>query len=593
MAAKNEAAAAAPVAPASESELAAIAGAERLTGDGPFAVSAGGVDLLLVRTKAGPRVFQGRCPHQGALLGEGELEGETVVCRNHRWRFSALDGRRQGGPQCLVACPVVEEAGQLLVDLAPLAAERPETERRRGLGDLPGPAGLPLLGNALDMDLPNLHRVVEGWVEKYGPLYTFRVGRRRTLAVADPALSQQVLRARPETFRRVSNLEPIFVELGVAGVFSAEGAAWRPQRRLAMEALSHRHLRGFYPTLRMVAERLRGRWEKAAERQDTLDVVEELKRFTVDVTTSLTFGKDVNTIEEAGDDVIQRRLELLFPAFNRRIMALVPLWRLIKLPRDRRLDRALAEVRTWLEGLVREARERLAVDPGRASHPSNFLEAMLAARDEAGRPFEDPVIFGNLMTMLLAGEDTTAFTLAWAVHQLCDSHATVEALRVELDEALGPDPVPGDIDTAGGLAYAGAIANETMRLRPVAPVLLFEAIVDTTLGDIAVPAQTNVLVLPRPPVLAHEHFYAAETFLPERWLEPISAGAHEPATHIPFGSGPRICPGRSLALLEMKLVLAMLYKNFEVVRVGESADVRELFAFTMGPQGLRVQLRRR
>jgi cytochrome P450 len=84
------------------------------------------------------------------------------------------------------------------------------------------------------------------------------------------------------------------------------------------------------------------------------------------------------------------------------------------------------------------------------------------------------------------------------------------------------------------------------------------------------------------------------TFRPERWLEGAASGAtHEPRAHIPFGSGPRICPGRTLALLEMKLVLAMLFGDFDVERVGDSADVKEIFAFTMAPVGVRVRLRRR
>src|SRR4029453_7413645 len=79
--------------------------------------------------------------------------------------------------------------------------------------------------------------------------------------------------------------------------------------------------------------------------------------------------------------------------------------------------------------------------------------------------------------------------------------------------------------------------------------------------------------------------------LPERWVSPL--GAHDPSAHIPFGSGPRLCPGRTLALLEMKLVLATLYRNFDVERHGRVSDVRELFSFTMSPVGLRVRLRAR
>jgi cytochrome P450 len=286
---------------------------------------------------------------------------------------------------------------------------------------------------------------------------------------------------------------------------------------------------------------------------------------------------------------MQRRLELIFPAFNRRVFAAIPLWRFVRLPRDRQLDRGLVELRTWLDGLVAEARARVAAEPGRAERPANFLEAMVQARDDAGQPFSDRLIHANLMTMLLAGEDTTAYTLAWAIHQMCESPEAVRALVAEVDGVLGSEAVPPTMELTNRLAYAAAVANETMRLRPVAPLVLLEAIVDTAVGDIEVPAGTPVLVLTRPPARDPHHFVDPEIFRPERWIAPVDA--HEPAAHLPFGSGPRICPGRSLALLEMKTVLAMLYRNFSVVRHGPASAVREHFAFTMSPTGLAVRLR--
>jgi cytochrome P450 len=136
-----------------------------------------------------------------------------------------------------------------------------------------------------------------------------------------------------------------------------------------------------------------------------------------------------------------------------------------------------------------------------------------------------------------------------------------------------------------------------MRLRPVAPVIVLEAVAATTLrspdGDIEIPDETTVVVLVRPPAREAARFHDPEAFRPERWLDGAAAGAHDPAAHIPFGSGPRICPGRSLALLEMKVALAMLYRCFDVTRVGRSEDVKELFAFTMSPTGLVVRLRGR
>src|SRR5690606_9691545 len=98
--------AAAPVAPA-WTRLTSIG---ELRGDGPFALSVDGRDLVVLRTPGGYRAFDGRCPHQGALLGEGELDGGALVCRNHRWRFSAETGRRIGGSECLIACPLERRA---------------------------------------------------------------------------------------------------------------------------------------------------------------------------------------------------------------------------------------------------------------------------------------------------------------------------------------------------------------------------------------------------------------------------------------------------------------------------------------------------
>jgi len=90
------------------------------------------------------------------------------------------------------------------------------------------------------------------------------------------------------------------------------------------------------------------------------------------------------------------------------------------------------------------------------------------------------------------------------------------------------------------------------------------------------------------------NFDRPDLFRPARWLEDrATSGPHEPSAHQPFGSGPRICPGRTLALLEMKMMLATIYQSFEVERVGSASDVREELSFTMTPVGLRIRLRPR
>ena len=564
---------------------------DELRGGGPFAASASGVDVVLVRSRSGWRAFQGRCPHQGALLGEGEIDGEALVCRNHRWRFSIASGLREGGPECLTSCPTVERGGDLFVDVSGLTSAARKHAPTRSIDELPGPKGLPLVGNLHQLESDKVHLILEGWIREYGPVYQFRMGADRLVATSDPTLTQQVLRARPETFQRGVKLDEVLSELGIKGVFNAEGEGWRPQRKLSVAALSQRNLRLLYPHIKTVAERLRGRWLKMAEAGESLDVVDELKRFTVDVTMLIVFGYDVNTVEQSGD-VIQRHLEIILPAISRRLFALVPTWRYLRLPADRRLDGALAALRAWLENLLEASRARLEAEPERRQRPSNFVEAMLSAVDEHGEPFSSGVIMSNLITMLLAGEDTTAFTLAWAIHELCDNPGWILELRREAYEALGAVIVAPDANSANRLPRATAVANEALRLRPAAPLLIMSANVDTALGDYFIPQGTGVAVLTRPAALDQANFTDPLAFRPERWLDDWS-GSHEVSAPLPFGSGPRMCPGRSLALLEMKTFLSMLCKSFDIERVGNSTDVVERFGFTMSPTALKVRLRPR
>jgi cytochrome P450 len=196
--------------------------------------------------------------------------------------------------------------------------------------------------------------------------------------------------------------------------------------------------------------------------------------------------------------------------------------------------------------------------------------------------------------MLLAGEDTTANTLAWMIHLL---HRHPQALRRVQHEVreLAPDAAAFSMDGMERLVYLDACASETMRLKPVAPFIALQALRDTTLGDVAVPAKTQIWGVLRHDSVSDRHFENPAAFVPERWLAdaapPLSAGARRAA--MPFGSGPRMCPGRYLALLEMKMAMAMLLSRFDIeaVNTPDGQEAVERMAFTMNPVGLSLRLR--
>lgn len=475
----------------------------------------------------------------------------------------------------------------------------PEVSRRpapsvRTLADLPGPKGLPLLGNMLQLDLKRLHAVLEQWAEEHGSMYQFRIAHKPVVAVTDTDLINEVLRKRPDAYRRLNAIEPVLKEMGINGVFSAEGDHWYRQRRIAMQALNNAHLRRFFDTLMKVTGRLKARWDQAVAKGSVVEAHKDLTRYTIDVTANLAFGYDVNTLETEGDD-LQRHLERIFPMVNRRINAPFPYWHFVKMPADRALEESLTFVHQAIRGYIAHSRARLANDPELAAHPTNFLEAMLAARDVEGAEFTDEEISGNVLTMLLGGEDSTASTMAWMFHFLTEYPDIQARAQAEVDEVLGKGEMLTNYRDHERLPYIEAVAFEAIRLKSVFPVLFLGTNQDVELGGVQIPAGTAIFLLTRQCGMQEQAFASPHQFLPERWMV-SRAGTqegHNTKAFVPFGAGPRFCPGRNLAVLEIKAVVAMLCRNFSISKPADAKPVEEQFGFLMAPTNLFVDMHRR
>jgi len=436
---------------------------------------------------------------------------------------------------------------------------------------------------------------MERWCDTYGSIYRLQLGKRRVIVVGEHELVATALRDRPDGFRRTTRLEEIWTELGFAGgVFGATGDAWKRQRRMVMAGFDPAHIKRYFPSLQRVTARLVGRWQEAATRSTTIDLQADLMRFTVDAIAGLAFGADVNTLQ-SDEDTIQKHLNRIFPAVFKRIFAPLPTWRWYATASDRALARSVVEVKLAVERFIAEGRARLQADPARREKPPNLLEAMLVAAGEPGSGITDQEVAGNVLVMLLAGEDTTANTIAWMIW-LLSRHP--EALAKARDEVrrVCPDPTTATFDDIARLDYIEACAHETMRLRPVAPQQGLQALRDTVVGDVQVRKGMIVFALMRRDSVSERHVPDAKAFKPERWLGAEGGTAANPAKRIsmPFGAGPRICPVRYLALLEMKMAMAALLANFEIEAVDtpDGREPREVLQIAMMPVGLTMRLRR-
>ncbi|HEY1393546.1 MAG TPA: cytochrome P450, partial [Methylibium sp.] len=363
------------------------------------------------------------------------------------------------------------------------------------------------------------------------------------------------------------------------------------QRPMVLSGLDPTHIKAFFPTLAKVTQRLARRWRQAALAGQTIDLQADLMRYTVDVTAGLAFGTDINTIESS-EEVIQTHLDKILPALSGRLFAPIQYWRYFKLPADYALGRHLEALSVAVEGFIAQARRRLQEHPELREHPTNLIEAMLAARDRERGAITDEDVSGNVLPMLLAGEDTTANTLAWMIWLLFKHPQAARRAAEEARAVLGGDGHPTQHEQLGRLDFIEACAHETMRIKPVAPINVQQAVRDTVVGGIALPAGSLVMCLMRPAATDERHFPDAQAFCPERWLTGQSASSSKRVA-MPFGAGPRICPGRYLALAEIKMVAAMLLASFsiEAIETPDGADAQERLAFTMSPVGLKMRLR--
>ena len=464
----------------------------------------------------------------------------------------------------------------------------------RKFDDLPGPRGVPVFGNLLQIDSTRVHQQVEAWCEAYGAIFKLRLGKRRLVVVGDHELISTMLRDRPDGFRRTARLEQVGAEMGLsAGLFASNGEVWKRQRRMVMAGFDPVHVKRYYPSLLRVAERLVKRWQTAARGNSRIDLQADLMRYTVDAVAGLAFGEDVNTLQ-SDEDVIQQHLNRIFPMLFKRIFSPFPVWRWWPSAADRALTHSVAEIDIAVQGFIAKARGRFAVDPGLRDEPGNLLEAMLVAADAPDSGIDDAQVAGNVLTLLLAGEDTTANTLAWMVWLLWQHPDALARAREEVDQVLGDAALP-DLAQLAALDFVEACAHETMRLRPVAPINTVQALHDTRVGDVEILEGMIVMAVMRRDATSERQLPNATAFDPARWLGDARLAGAAKRLSMPFGAGPRICPGRYLALMEIKLACALLLRHFDITAVDtpDGQAPRELLQLAMGPVGLSMRLRAR
>ena len=441
------------------------------------------------------------------------------------------------------------------------------------------------------IDVSRLHLQIESWEKEFGDVFKIKLAGIKLIVISNPELIQKILKLRPKEFQRASKLNRIIREQGIHGLFNAEHGDWEKHRSIITKGLDVKHQIQFFPELKEITERLYHKWEKDAREGNEVDLQQDFLRFTVDVTTSIAFGIKMNTIEEEGG-VIQDHLEKVFPMIFKRINEPIPFHKIFKTKKDKDFEKSLNEIHIFIDEIIKKGKARIAQNPALRENPSNVLEAILVAAETIDG-FGDEEVKGNLLILLMAGEDTTAHTLAWSIVELIQNPSAIKTLQSEVDAVLKEDIFFQEYEHHNQLKYTEAVANETMRLKPVAPIVLNEPTETIEVDGYLFEKGHRLVIQTRIGAKSETYFTNAEQFNPERWIAASRCPMHNTDAFMPFGAGPRFCPGRNLAMLEMKMVLSMLFRNFNVEMVADNNPIEEILAFTMLSTPYRVKLTKR
>jgi len=437
----------------------------------------------------------------------------------------------------------------------------------------PGPRGEPLFGSSRRYaDDP--FRFLSACERAYGDIARFDLGPMETYLVTDPSTIQRILVGDADNYRKPDFQSDALGDLLGEGLLLSEGETWESQRKLANPAFSMGRLASFDDRIVGHAESMLADWEG----EETRDVEREMTRVTLDVITDLMLGTQLD-----GERIrtIRENLEPLGAQFEPDpVRWAMPSW--VPMPGDREYRDALSTLEGVVDDIVAERRGTEGGEDG----PMDLLSILLRAQGRGEQSAEQ--LRDEVVTMLLAGHDTTALTLTYTWYLLAEHPQARNRVQEEVD-AIDGQPTIEDVRE---LTYTEWAIDEAMRLYPPVYTLFREPVTDVELLGYEVEAGTSVMLPQWAVHRSPRHWDRPDQFEPERWQPERSRDRHRFA-YFPFGGGPRHCIGKHLAELEAQLILAVVADRYELTYAREGAvDLRP--SLTMHPtDGMPMRLHER
>lgn len=448
-----------------------------------------------------------------------------------------------------------------------MAIETPATGRQP-----PGPDGWPVIGNTREFASDRLGFATR-MAREYGDVVHIPVTGGDFYALFHPDHVRRVLVDNNQQYVKGEFFQRQLDFLGT-GVLNADGEAWRRQRHAVEPAFHPDRIEGYASFMVEATERMVDSWSDGAVR----NVHGDMMKLTLEIVAKALFDVDLRSAESA----VGRALETIMAGTRRRTSRIVDIPDWVPTPTNRALEQAERTLDTIVADIIDERRG--------ADDAGDVVSSLLRAEGPNGERMTDRQIRDEVMTLLLAGHETTAQALTYTWFLLAH-HPQVEAtLLDELASTLGGEsPTAADVEV---LEYTERVVRESMRLYPPVWSIVREPVADDVIGGYRIPAGSTVSmyqwVLHRDP-----RFYDDPlAFDPDRWTDGFRESLH-PFAYIPFSAGPRRCLGDRFAMLEAQLVVATMLQSVHLEAVpGEALDLAP--SITLRPaDGLRMRIKAR
>lgn len=440
--------------------------------------------------------------------------------------------------------------------------------------ELPGPEGNSLIGNLAQLGEDPLG-FLTNCASKYGDIIPLRLGLKSACLLTNPDYIEQVLKDR-DSFIKSRGLRSLRSLLG-EGLLTSEGDSWFRQRRLAQPVFQQKRISGYGKAMVEYAEAMANSWQDG----QTRDIHEDMMRLTLNIVMKTIFNQEVGE-GEARD--ISHAVDVAMDWFEskRKQGFLILEW--FPRPENIRYKNAIKQLDKSVYSIINQRRSS-------GESPGDLLSMLMEARDQDDNSqMNDKQLRDELITLIIAGHETTSNTLSWTWMLLAQYPEVQAKLLEEIDTVLGGrTPTVADLPR---LRYADLVIKESMRLYPAVPTIGREATKDCEIGGYTIPEGYAIIISQW---VMHRHpkyFENPEVFQPERWENDLEKRLTK-GVYIPFGDGPRICIGKGFAIMEAVLLLVTIAQKYQLSLVPDFSIVPQP-SITLRPEhGLKMVLHKR